>query len=70
MDGVCDICGSKDFFIRNDDKQEIVKTRVERNKIEIAPIIKYYEEQEKLFKVNANGKSVDEVSIEIDKIVS
>ena len=67
---VCDICGSTNFFTRNDDKQEIVKTRIERNKTEIAPIIKYYEEQGKLFKVDANEKTVAEVSVEIDKIVS
>ena len=68
--GVCDICGGKEFFTRNDDKPEIVKTRIERNKIEIAPIIKYYEEQGKLFKVDANDKTVEEVSLEINKIVS
>ena len=68
--GVCDICGSTNFFTRNDDKQEIVKTRIERNRTEIAPIIKYYEEQGKLFKVDANEKTVEQVSVEIDKIVS
>ena len=41
--GICDVCGSKEFIIRDDDKPEIVKKRLETYDENIKPIKEYHE---------------------------
>ncbi len=49
-DGICDLCGGK-LVIREDDKPEAIKKRLEIYHRETEPILKYYAEKGKLVKV-------------------
>lgn len=44
VDDVCDVCGSKDFYQREDDKPEKVRHRINLQMESIRPILAYYEE--------------------------
>jgi len=54
-EGKCDDCGSE-VVQRNDDKPEVVKTRLETYREKTAPLVKYYEEKGLLKVVDANGE--------------
>ncbi len=41
--GVCDICGSEDFKFRQDDRLEVVKSRLDVYYKETAPVLDFYE---------------------------
>ena len=51
--GVCDLCGGE-LYQRSDDNEETIKKRMSIYQKSTAPIIDYYNEQEKLTKVNAD----------------
>jgi adenylate kinase len=57
--GVCDVTGEP-LIQRDDDKEEIVRKRMEVYEKTIGPVISYYEEMGKLIKIDAN-QGVDEV---------
>lgn len=42
-EGVCDYCGGTSFIQREDDKEEVVKRRLELYKNETEPLIEFYE---------------------------
>ncbi len=42
VEGVCDICGSKDFKFREDDKLEVVKSRLDVYYKETMPVLDFY----------------------------
>ena len=69
IDGICDSCGSSNFIRRNDDKEEIIRTRIVHYKTEIDPIVKYYEDRHKLFKIDATSKSINEVTDIIENYI-
>ena len=58
-EGACDNCDGE-LVQRKDDTEEIAKARFETYFEQTAPLIKFYEEQGVLSKIDANG-SVDEV---------
>lgn len=62
--GVCDQCGSSDLVQRADDKEEVIKNRLQVFKETIDPVIKYYQDMDRLIKVDAEA-SVDEIFIKI-----
>ena len=64
-DETCDVCGTK-LVIRDDDKPEVVRKRIEVQKKNIDQMIEYYKNNEKLIVVNGN-KSIREVFEEIVK---
>ena len=68
--GVCDNCGFTSFVRRSDDKEEVVKTRIANYKTEIEPIIKYYEDQKKIIRVDANTHVISDVTKTIVKAIS
>ncbi len=45
VDGVCDVCGSRDFKRRPDDNEDAVKQRLIEYRAKTAPIIPHYEPQ-------------------------
>ncbi len=53
--GKCDDCGSE-VVQRNDDKPDVIKTRLETYREKTAPLVKYYEEKGLLKVVDANGE--------------
>ena len=52
VDGVCDICGSSDFYQREDDKPEKVSHRIQLQMESIQPILDYYDSKDMLHRVN------------------
>lgn len=53
--GICDFCGSK-LFIRPDDKPESIKTRLEIYHKLTEPLLKYWEDNGKIIKVDGEQK--------------
>lgn len=60
VEGVCDQCGSNDFYQREDDKPEKVAHRIALQMESIQPILEYYEERGLLHKVNGD-QPIEEV---------
>jgi adenylate kinase len=60
VNGICDVCGGE-LFIREDDKEEKVKRRLEVFREQTLPLIDYYQKKrKKIIKVSGVG-SVDEI---------
>ncbi|NDB81471.1 MAG: nucleoside monophosphate kinase [Alphaproteobacteria bacterium] len=69
INGVCDVCGSSEFSWRKDDNAEALLKRVEVYNQEINAILDFYQERQKLTKINADLTS-EEVSSQIENIIS
>lgn len=69
VEGVCDICGSKEFTRRKDDRPEVIKTRLKQYFSEIQPIINYYKEEGLLTELEATGLSVKEVTEKLEALL-
>lgn len=67
--GVCDNCGSHDFIRRNDDKPEVIKTRLQHYYSEVEPIVEFYKKQEKFLKLEATNLSIEEVTSKLEKLL-
>ncbi len=67
VEGVCDICGSREFKRRDDDRAETVANRLKAYHAQTAPLIDYYNNQGKVMKVNGEA-SIEEVSGQIDAV--
>ncbi|MEW6069437.1 MAG: nucleoside monophosphate kinase [Candidatus Thermoplasmatota archaeon] len=66
-DNVCNFCNSE-LAQRSDDREEVVKERLEVYKRKTIPLIDYYRSKGKLRVVNGN-KSIEEVSKEVKKVI-
>lgn len=58
--GICDNCGTP-LVTRPDDREEVVRTRIETYERQTAPLIQYYKERRLLREVYASGL-IDEIS--------
>ena len=67
-EGVCDIDGGK-LIVRDDDKPEVIKNRLEQYHEKTEPLIDYYEERGILNRVNGE-RSPDEVEESIHGILA
>ena len=67
-EGVCDVCGSKDFVRRADDKPEAVKTRFEAYRAQTAPILPYYRDKAILTQVDGMA-DIDHVTRQISAVM-
>ena len=67
-DGICDNCGSHDFYQREDDKPERVAHRINLQMESIRPILDYYNQRGLLHKINGE-QSIEEVYREIRTIL-
>jgi adenylate kinase len=65
VEGVCDVCGSRDFIRRADDNAEAVKTRLEAYRQQTAPILPYYRKKKALRTVDGMAE-IDEVTRQIE----
>lgn len=54
--GVCDQCGGVDFVRRDDDSENAVKTRFEIYKSQTEPLVSYFIDSNKVFRVNGNNE--------------
>ena len=68
-DGVCDQCGSTEFVRRNDDKPDVIKTRLKHYYSEVEPIIEFYKGQNKFLKLKADNLSIEEVTQGLEKLL-
>ena len=57
-EGICDKCGAK-LTHRADDNEETIRKRLEVYEQQTAPLIKYFNEQEKLYSVDGTGDIKD-----------
>jgi adenylate kinase len=66
----CPKCGTKNsFYLRDDDKEEVIRKRLEVFRNTTESVLRYYQKQNKVISVNGLG-SVEEVSDEILKSLS
>lgn len=65
IDGVCDVCGSREFQRRDDDNAETVRARLAAYHRQTAPILPYYRDKSVLTTVDGMA-SIDEVARQID----
>jgi adenylate kinase len=63
-DGVCDICGGREFVHRADDNAETVRQRLQAFHTQTAPILDYYKEMG-LVRAVDGMKSIDEVTSQL-----
>ncbi len=68
IENICDLCGLSQFTHRKDDDEETVRQRIEEYKTETYPLIDYYNNNKKLYMVNAN-KNKEDIEIFIDKLL-
>ncbi len=67
VDEVCDRCGSK-LIQRDDDREDVVKKRLEVYKKSTMPLIDYYTKTSKLVRVDGTGE-IEEIFSRIKKIL-
>ncbi len=67
-DGVCDVCGGE-LIVRDDDKPEVIKHRLEQYHSKTAPLIDYYEKQGFLHPVDG-AKEPAEVEKQIQGLLA
>ncbi|WP_457601475.1 adenylate kinase [Hydrogenivirga sp.] len=66
-DEVCDRCGTK-LIQREDDREEVVRNRLEVYRKQTAPLIEYYEDKGILIRLDAS-RPIEEVYQELKKVV-
>ena len=67
-EGVCDVCGGKEFVRRADDRPEAVKTRLEAYRRQTAPILPYYRAKGVLRTVDGMA-DIDDVGRQIEAVL-
>ncbi|HEX7007165.1 MAG TPA: adenylate kinase [Alphaproteobacteria bacterium] len=67
--GVCDVCGSREFVRREDDRPETVQARLDAYRRQTAPILPYYEAQGKLSTVDGMAP-IDTVTKQLEAILN
>lgn len=67
VSGVCDNCGGQ-LYQRDDDKEEVIGTRLDAYQSSTQPLKKYYENKDKLAVVDGRG-SADEVFRRIESVL-
>jgi adenylate kinase len=69
QDGICDVCGGRDFTRRKDDNAETVKARLVAYRQQTAPILPYYKAKGLLHRVDGMAE-LDQVTREIEAALS
>lgn len=69
VDGVCDVCGNKEFVRRKDDNAETMKTRMAAYRAQTEPLRPYYARRGVLRKVDGMA-AMDEVYRQITGVLS
>jgi adenylate kinase len=68
VEGVCDVCGAREFTRRKDDRPETVKARLAKYREQTAPILPYYRKEGILRQVDGMAE-IAEVGRQIDKMI-
>ena len=69
QEGVCDVCGSRDFTRRPDDNAETVKARLAAYREQTAPILPYYRAKGVLRSIDGMA-DIDQVTLQIEAILN
>ena len=69
VDGVCDVCGSKEFTRRKDDNADTMKTRMAAYRAQTEPLLPYYRAKGVLKKVDGMA-AMDEVYRQIRAVLA
>jgi adenylate kinase len=69
VDGVCDVCGAREFIHRPDDRPEAVRARFDVYRRQTAPLLPYYRERAILRSVDGAGE-IEAVTRQIQKILA
>jgi len=67
VEGVCDLCGGT-LVQRDDDKEEVVRKRLEVYRKQTQPLVEFYQEKGIIYKLDA-GKGVEELFEEVKGLV-
>jgi adenylate kinase len=67
VEGVCDLCGGS-LVQRDDDREEVVKKRLEVYRKQTQPLIEFYQDRGIIYKLDA-GKGVEELFEEVKGLV-
>ncbi len=67
VEGVCDLCGGS-LAQRDDDKEEVVRKRLEVYRKQTQPLVEFYQERGIIYKLDA-GKGVEELFEEVKGLV-
>jgi adenylate kinase len=67
IEGVCDLCGGS-LVRRDDDKEEVVRKRLEVYRKQTQPLIEFYQDRGIIYKLDA-GKGVEELFEEVKGLV-
>jgi adenylate kinase len=62
--GVCDLCGSREFVRRDDDKAETVRARLDAYNAQTAPLLPYYRKRGLLVAIDGMAE-IDRVTAEV-----
>ncbi len=68
VEGTCDVCGSHDFYQREDDKPETVKNRLDVNIKMNTPLVDYYQAKNVLHTVDGQ-QDIDKVYQDVQQIL-
>lgn len=68
IEGVCDKCGGTNLVQRADDKEDVIRNRLEVFQKTVDPVLDYYKQSNRLVVVNAD-KSEDEIFSKISSIL-
>ncbi len=69
IEGTCDVCGSRDFIRRADDRRETVAARLEAYHTQTAPILPHYRSRGRL--VTLDGMAdIDDVTREVEAVLA
>jgi len=69
VDGVCDVCGSREFRRRADDNRETVTARLDAYYRETAPILPHYRALGRLHQVDGMA-AIDRVTAQIEAVLA
>ncbi|HJA73281.1 MAG TPA: adenylate kinase [Candidatus Limosilactobacillus faecipullorum] len=69
VEGTCDVCGSHEFYQRDDDKPATVKNRLAVNIKLNTPLIDFYEKQGCLYQINGE-QDIDKVYQAIKEVLT
>lgn len=69
VDGVCDNCGSTEFYQREDDKPETVEKRIQVNEEQTQKLVKFYQDEDVLVEFDGN-RDHKEVFAEIQELLN
>ncbi|GCE83324.1 adenylate kinase [Komagataeibacter diospyri] len=66
--GTCDVCGGHEFIRREDDRRDTVAARLKAYREQTAPILPYYEEEKRLYRVDGMA-DIDAVTKEVFAVI-